>query len=161
MQFSTKAILAFRSLERDIDEQWVDWAVSMMLQNYDTPHLNMLAGISPPFYQPELIPIADKALKELGLDWSDKEKAVRDYIVELLEKMLNGELSKKYVLGEIKDIHVEEDFRDDLYDFYLLYYALDDLEISEVQWYWKGADRKNIDGIITSVSMNWIQKYSK
>ncbi|MDP4175923.1 MAG: hypothetical protein Q8933_18240 [Bacteroidota bacterium] len=160
MKLSTKAILAFRSLGRDIDEQWVDWAVSMMLQNYDTPHLNILAGISPPFYQTELMFIVDKALKELGLDWSDKGKVVKEYIVELLEKLLSGELSKKFALGEIKDIYVEEDYKDDLHDFYLLYYALDDLETSEVQWYWNGADRKNIDKIITTVSISWIQKYS-
>lgn len=33
-------------------------------------------------------------------------------------------------------------------DFYLLYFAKDDLNESEVQWYWNGADRINIDLII-------------
>ncbi|MGE5497232.1 MAG: hypothetical protein ACM3Q2_04145 [Syntrophothermus sp.] len=139
----------------------VDWTVSILLQNYDTPHLNMLAGISPPFYQTELMLIVDRAFNELGLDWSDKDKTLRAYVSELLEKMLSGGLTKKYVLKEIKDLYIEEDHREDLSDFYLLYYAIDDLESSEVQWYWIGATRENIDAIVADVSQNWIQEYSE
>jgi hypothetical protein len=68
---STKEILAYRTPNRVVDERWVDWAVSMLEQGYDTPHLRVLAGESPPFNQFEMVALADRAFEELGLDWSD------------------------------------------------------------------------------------------
>jgi hypothetical protein len=46
-----------------------------------------------------------------------------------------------------------------LTDFYLLYYAKNDLTEDEVQWYWEGANRENIDGIIKEQFKNWLSKF--
>lgn len=43
-------------------------------------------------------------------------------------------------------------------DFYLLYFAKDDLNESENQWYWDVADRKNIDEIIKEKFQEYIDK---
>lgn len=45
---STLAIVAWRSLGRSIDQQWVDWAVSMLEKGHDSYHLRILAGEPPP-----------------------------------------------------------------------------------------------------------------
>jgi hypothetical protein len=42
------------------------------------------------------------------------------------------------------NLSIEIDHSRDLYDFYLLHNAYDDLRTSEVQWYWEGATRSNI-----------------
>jgi hypothetical protein len=39
---------------------------------------------------------------------------------------------------------------------YLLYFAKDDLNESEIQWYWDGADRTNIDQIIGKVFEDYL-----
>ena len=44
-------------------------------------------------------------------------------------------------------------------NFYLLFWTLDDLENSEVQGYWEGATRDNIDDIIKTEFQKWIQEY--
>lgn len=43
-------------------------------------------------------------------------------------------------------------------DFYLLYFAKDDLNESEIQWYWNGADRINIDQIIRKVFEDYLDR---
>jgi hypothetical protein len=43
-------------------------------------------------------------------------------------------------------------------DFYLLYFAKDDLNESENQWYWDGADKNNIDEIIKRKFQEYIDK---
>lgn len=43
-------------------------------------------------------------------------------------------------------------------DFYLLYFAKDDLNESEIQWCWNGADRTNIDQIIRKVSEDYLDR---
>lgn len=43
-------------------------------------------------------------------------------------------------------------------DFYLLYSAKSDLNESEVQWYWDGADSTNIDRIIGKVFENYLDR---
>ena len=41
-------------------------------------------------------------------------------------------------------------------DFYLLYFAKDDLLESDIQWYWDGANRENIDEIIDIEFKKWL-----
>jgi hypothetical protein len=43
-------------------------------------------------------------------------------------------------------------------DFYLLYFAKDDLNESENQWYWDSADKNNIDEIIKRKFQEYIDK---
>ncbi|NRS90814.1 hypothetical protein HNQ02_003761 [Flavobacterium sp. 7E] len=44
-------------------------------------------------------------------------------------------------------------------NFYLLYFAKDDLRDQEYQYYWNDANRENIDQIITEYFKNWKTKY--
>jgi hypothetical protein len=83
---STKEILAWRVLNRSVNESWIDWAVSMLQAGHDTLHLAILAGATEPFNQFEMIAIVDKALAELGCDWSDKEAVIRNYVAEIDRK---------------------------------------------------------------------------
>ncbi|MNU10368.1 hypothetical protein D3C72_2574790 [compost metagenome] len=46
-------------------------------------------------------------------------------------------------------------------NFYLLYFAKDDLTEEEYQHYWDGANRENIDQIISKTFKNWKAEYEK
>jgi hypothetical protein len=46
-------------------------------------------------------------------------------------------------------------------DFFLLYFAEDDLLDAEVQWCWPGADRNNIDQIIEQQFRHWLDANRK
>jgi hypothetical protein len=152
---TTAEILAFKALNRDIDKIWVGWAVDMLMAGFDTEHLTILAGESEPYNQFQMHELADKALTELQLDYSDKEKTIKNYACYLIDKSLAGELESFKVLAILKDICIELDYVKYLYDFYLLFFAKDDLTYSEAQWYWDEATKENIDQIITDYFIKW------
>jgi len=158
MQLTTKEILAFRSLNRPIDKNWIDWAVTMLEKGHDTKHLCILAGESTPYEykQFELIELVDITFEELGLTYSDKDLVIKEYVAEFLQYMLNGVRTSQEVLRELRDLYIELDYIDYLSDFYYLSYAQGDLLIADVQYYWPEATRSNIENIIQQVSRNWI-----
>jgi hypothetical protein len=58
-------------------------------------------------------------------------------------------------LRELKNICTDLELDKEYMDFYLLYFAKEDLTESENQWYWNGADRTNIDSIIREKFESW------
>jgi hypothetical protein len=155
---STKEILAWRVLNRSINESWVDWAVSMLQAGHDTLHLAILAGEAEPFNQFEMVAIVDKALVELGCDWSDKETVFKDYVADFLRRMLTGEITSRDALRPLMELCIELDYPSYLHKFYLLYFAQDDLRTSEVQWDWPDATRENIEETIRQHTTQWLQE---
>ncbi|WP_222535421.1 hypothetical protein [Pedobacter polysacchareus] len=155
----TAAILAYKSLNRDIDKTCIDWAVDMLMEGFDTEHLVILSGISPPYEQFELQKIADKALEELQLDYSDRDQIIKDYINYLSKEALNNQIEPLYALRLIRDIYLELDHEKSLQQFYLLYYAKYDLLDSENQWYIDGIDRSNIDSKIIEHFIEFAKHY--
>nr|WP_298891611.1 hypothetical protein [uncultured Acinetobacter sp.] len=145
---TTVEILAFKALNRSIDQFWVNWAIDMLTAGYDTEHLKMLAVEIQPFNQFEMQMLTDKVLDELQLSYNNKDQIIKNYVSYLIDKSLNGELNSFSVLSILKDIYLELDCEEDLEDFNQLYFAKDDLFHSPVQWYWHGATQENIDDII-------------
>jgi hypothetical protein len=152
---STSEILAFKTLNRDVTESWIEWAIQMILNGHETEHLLILAGANKPYNQFYLQELTSKVFRELSLDFSSGEKVLRNYSAYLVGEALGGIRGYKDVLNELKDICIERDYEKFLFDFYSLYFALDDLEYSENQWYWPDATRKNINAIITEYFKNW------
>ncbi|GHT57907.1 hypothetical protein AGMMS50239_01270 [Bacteroidia bacterium] len=155
---STAEILALKVFNRDIDKIWIDWAVNMLVAGFDTENLRILAGESEPINQFYAQDLAEKVLSELNLDYSDQEKIIKEYVLFLIEKSLNGEIDNFKTLEILKDICIELDYLNCLYDFYLLYYAKEDLRYSEFQYYWEknNLDRENIDDFITLYFRNYL-----
>lgn len=152
---TTAEILAFKALNRPIDKTWVNWAVDMLTAGFDSRNLNILAGESEPFNQFYMKQLTDKVLIELNLDCSDKNRTIKNYACYLIDKSLDGELKNFQALRVLKEICIELEYEKYLYDFYLLYFAKDDLSYSEDQWYWDGAKRENVDEIINNYFENW------
>lgn len=145
---STYRILMKKSFNEDIDESWVEWALEMMEAGYESDNLYILAGITKPYNQFELQELTDKVLTDLNLDTKDKYLIIRNYVYYILSTTINEPSKYLPTLREVKDICVGLDMESEYMDFYLLYFAKNDLNQSENQWYWDGADRNNIDKII-------------
>lgn len=161
MPLSTEAILAYRALNRMVDHRWVDWALSMIAQGHCTDHLCILAADSPPFDQSESIELADKTFEELGLDWSNTERVVREYAVELLEDMLKGTRQSRNVLAELMGICVEMGYPKYLYGFYLLYFSEDDLQDSDFSGHLPEANRSNIQEMVADHALKWLAQFKE
>ena len=158
---STYKILKAKAFNENIDETWIDWAIEMMEAGYESDNLYMLAGETKPFNQFELQELTRKVLKDLGLDYADKKTALRNYVYYLISTSIEHPETYYKTLRELKNICQDLDLDKAYMDFYLLYYAKDDLLVDEVQWYWDGADRQNIDEIIKERFKKWMDEYEQ
>jgi hypothetical protein len=152
---STAEILAFKVLNRNINEKWVNWAIDMIMADIETENLIILAGESKPYNQFELQRLADKIFTELNIDLSDKDQIIKNYTCYLIDQALLGTMLYHNVLDILKDLCIELDYEHYLYDFYKLYFAKEDLKYSDLQWYWDKATKENIDTIIKDYFINW------
>lgn len=155
---STYKVLMKKSFNGDIDETWVEWALEMIQAGYESDNLYILAGITRPYYQFELQRLTDKVLADLNLDYENKSLMTRNYIYYIISTAIKKPSRYLSTLKEIKDICVALDMDQEYMDFYTLYFAKDDLDELEVQWYWVGADRTNIDSIIDNVFQEYLDR---
>jgi hypothetical protein len=145
---TTARILANKALQEPCGRDCVDWAVRMLEEGQDSPHLRILAGELPPYNHFEVAQLRDAALRELDLLEPAGDVAVRMYAVERLRAALTGDEDLIEVLTVVKDFCVSQNYQKDLYDFYLLFFAHSDLQEEPHQWYWAGATRANILSLI-------------
>ena len=158
---TTAAIQAWRALNRPPDERWVDWAVRLLTQGADTPGLRILAGLLPPLDYFEATKLVDRTLIELAISPLDTSSAVEAYTAELLAELLRHPDVIGDVLGELAQLCIETSYSRDLMKFYLLRNARDDLTHRDMQHYWAGADRSNIDGIVRQEAQRWLDEHKR
>jgi len=120
----------------------------MLMQGRDGDYLARLAGMTAPFNHFEVAKYRDIALRELGIANPSESAAISNYAAERLHLAMSGEADFLATLSDIKDLCVARGYQQDIYDFYLLYFAYRDLQESEVQWYWHNATRENIVSVI-------------
>ena len=48
---STYRVLMKKAFNEDIDETWIDWAIEMIREGYESDNLYILAGINKPYHQ--------------------------------------------------------------------------------------------------------------
>ena len=151
---STYKFLALKFFNGSVDERWSDWAVDMMQVGFDTESLPMLALLEKPYNQFELKELTDKIFDELGLDYTDKDFVITRYVHYMLDEAIAGRWKLINVLRELRNLYYE---LDDgwLFDFYLLYFAKEDLTGYGFTTYWNGATQANIDDIIISEFKKW------
>jgi hypothetical protein len=155
---TTAEILAFKTLNRDVTESWIKWAIEMVANGHDTEHLIVLAGVSGPYNQFYLQDLTSKVFQELSLDITDQERILRNYSAYLAGEGLTSARNYPEVLRELSDISIDLDHPKYLYDFYLLHNARETLEIFEDQMYWPNATADNIHLIITEYLKNWVME---
>ena len=152
---TTYEIIAWKCLGKSVDKEWSDWATELIKAGFETEHIVELAGIGKPYNQFELKVLTDRVFEELNLDFNNKDKILKNYVSFLCEQVLNSKRDLLKSLRAIRNICIELDYDKSIYDFYSLYNAKEDLNYSEVQWYWNGADRENIDEICINYIRNW------
>ena len=65
-----------------------------------------------------------------------EKAAVMAYTSIILDEFLLGKISHKNMLGEIYHLCLSWDYLEEIYDFYLLGNAKDDLKYGDCQYYW-------------------------
>ena len=158
---STYRILKAKAFNENVDEPWIDWAIEMIEAGYESENLYMLAGETKPYNQFELHELTNKLFQDLRLDFSDKDEVIRNYVYYLISNSVEHPETYYKALRELREICLQLDYDSRYMDFYLLYFAKDDLMVDEVQWYWEGANRENIDQIIRDKFKQWLSEFEQ
>ncbi len=151
---TTYEILACRVLNRSFGEEWQTWAIEMLRQD-TTLNICILAGEGPPYNQFYMQELVDKVLVELDLVPTDKRKTLMDHVRYLVKSTVHNGADKRATLRTLQELYYELNLDHELSNFAQLSWALDDLEYAEEQWYWPGANRNNIDQVITDYLIKW------
>lgn len=154
---STSEIIALYVLEERLDQKAVDWAVDMLVKDYDSPSLRILAGESSPFYHYEIVGIIARTLRELKIHIpSTRCDAVRLLFKCRLESFLQKQSDFNDVMSWVRE-HVDFwEAPENMKNFYLLYWAACDLESSDYSNYWSEATHENIDLIVREHAKEWL-----
>jgi hypothetical protein len=83
----------------------------------------------------------------------------REYVVELLEDMLRVPKSSQDVPEDLMHISIEMDYPKDLFRFYLLHFAQDNLRDSDFSGHLPEANRSNIPKMVTDYARKWLAKF--
>lgn len=158
----TYKIVAFSEIQQVDTNESIDWAIEMMELGYESPTLYMLASFNKPTNYFEVIDYVTDTVKELGLELKSGDDAVLSYASYYVYQIAKGQKVREN-LTELYKFCQMRDYEDLVYDFYLLYWAWDDLdyEDNEYNHYWDEARRANIEQIVVDEAKKWIEKNKK
>ncbi len=128
----------------------------MLVAGFETPHLLMLAAEDEPFNQFRMHEISSNVLNELGYSFSDRAKAVKDYINYIIDCIINNDLPVVSGLHLLYNLYYEEGTPKYIENFYFFY--LGKIEVQEIgmQFY---VDCDNLDETINSYFREWKEKH--
>jgi hypothetical protein len=137
----------------------VHWAVDLLSQGYESPNLIILAGFTAPLDHFEVQDYTKRAIRELGLDIPKVAAGIIAYARDLVKDIIDNPSVMGQRLRVLSDLHIQENYLKDLYEFYLLSNAYDDLQMFGEQLYWEDASRDNIRQIVISVCQTWLETH--
>ena len=156
---TTQEILTYRRLNRFVDARWIEWATDMLVQGRDSPTLRIMAGEMPPFDTYEMWAMADRVFEELNMTpFASKLDAAIALTTVRARQMLNHQVSYRNGLCEIRQLYYDSGDPDELWGFYGLYYALEDLE-DESQWHGSDEDKSNVHQAIDEQCQTWLEEH--
>ncbi len=145
---TTTRILADRILQRACGEPCVEWAIGLLEDGYEQLPICRLAAKLRPHNHFELASLRDQVLDLLNLAPKTDEEILTAYAGEILTEAASGNRDAIEAITDVKDLCIMMDYLPTLYDFYLLYFAWEDLQSSTEQYYWAGATQSNIKSLI-------------
>jgi hypothetical protein len=129
----------------------------MIELGHESPTLYMLAGLNKPTNYSEVTNYIKATIKELGLELKNGDEAVLSYASYYIHQIAKGK-SIRNNLTELYKFSQMRNYEGLIYDFYLLYWAWDDLDYEDTEnnHYWNGANRENIEQIVVTQAKKWI-----
>lgn len=129
----------------DLASACVNWATELLVKDYYSDNLAVVAGSTTPYDIYELREYTIRALKDLGLVIPTDHEFTELITHALVVDMTEDRRSISHNLEILSGFCLDDDYSEDLYPFYSLWHAYDSLYNfdQDVQWYWEGIDRDN------------------
>lgn len=138
---STAEILVYKQQNININAQWKDWALEMLMAGYETENLFILAGEDIHCNPFEFAELTDKIFEELHLNEIDSNSIIILYSLFIVKSVIQSPDKNKVsaALNKLEQECINNEYNTFLYDFYLLSNAIDELKALGEQWYWNDA----------------------
>ena len=138
---STAEILVYKQQNININAQWKDWALEMLMAGYETENLFILAGEDIHCNPIEFAELTDKIFEELHLNEIDSNSIIILYSLFIVKSVIQSPNKNKVsvALNKLEQECINNEYNTFLYDFYLLSNAIDELKALGEQWYWNDA----------------------
>ena len=157
----TYKIVAFQEITEIKTEEIIQWAIEMVELGNKSENLLMLASFEKDSNFYEVESYLKKTLFELNLISKKGKEALISYSYYYIIK-ISESTNLKQNLTELYQYCLKWDYEENIFDFYLLYWALCDFEYGEeYSHYWESANRENINSIIIETAKKWLLKYRK
>jgi hypothetical protein len=153
----TNVVFGKRALHRICSADYIDWADEMLEQDYDTPHLRILAGLDRRNSIVEVEPYFIHSLKELNIEQVEPKAAVQAYACDIAQQIIDGKFtSAREAIKTLYQICVDTNYDPDYRVWLDLDDALDCLHCGDFPYSYPSATLENIDRIIKQEAENWI-----
>jgi hypothetical protein len=157
----TYKVVAYSVVPNFDTDECVDWAIEMLELGHETETLLILAGLSKPTNYFETIDYLKRSIQELKLEEMAGDKGIFSHSAFFIQRLAKGENIREN-LKTIRLYCESKEYEKSIYDFYLLYWAWDDLDYgNECQSYWPNADKNNIEQIVVETAKEWIAENEK
>lgn len=134
---STAEILIYKQQNFNINTQWKDWALEMLMAGYETENLFILAGEDIHCNPFEFTELTDKIFEELHLNEIDANSIITLYSLFIVKSVIQSPDKNKVsaALNKLEQECINNEYNTFLYNFYLLSNAIDELKALGEQWY--------------------------
>ena len=155
MADSTNAIFAKRALNWTCADDYVEWAVEMLVQGHDSFYLRILAGLDRLGNVFETEEYFIRSLKELGLVEPNAQLAIRSYACEIARRIINGELTSQEGVRIFFQIWRDSDYSAE----FVRWLELESW--NEFPYTYPTASAENFDAIVKQEAKNFIAEMEK
>lgn len=157
----TYKVVAFSEVPNFNTDECVDWAVEMLCLDYEIISTLILSSLTKPTNYFETIPYLVSAIKELRLVTKTGEEGILSYSSYFINKIAQHKDIKENLVALYRYCSAKN-YEKVIYDFYLLFWAWDDLDYgNEYQSYWPTATKQNIESITKTIAIQWLKEHKQ
>lgn len=131
----TYKVVAYKAAPQFDINECVEWALEMILLNYESESLLILAGLTKPVDYFEAVKYLEASIKELDLQTLTDDEGIVSYCSYYITQIAKG-LRVKENLALSCDYMLSIEYHSSIYDFCRLHWAWQELEYDGKQWYW-------------------------
>lgn len=158
MEYLIKAMFAERALGQPSASDYVDWAGEMLVQDYDSYSLRILAGLDRFASTYEAEDYFLRSIKELNLSIPNSDDVIRAYACEIAQRMIEDKITIQQGVRALYRICYGTDYEHDFMVWYQLDDALGSLLAGYHPFTYESATLENFDEIVRREAKNFIAK---
>ena len=155
---TTPALFFARATNRLFASEYVEWAISMLEQDFDSPSLRILAGLD----GSSLFEADDyfrRVLRELHIPEPDSEASMRAYACDLATRFVAGTLDAKNGVRQLYRMCLAADCAKDFIVWFYLDDALDDIEAGQYPHTYESLTTANLEETVRTEAKLFLEGF--